>query len=121
MRSRSSTTSAATRKGPDESQRLARLPRGGGGWRPCPLPARRGHRRTAPAASSRGTSVINVTGSFVLGVLTGLSLYHAFPADAKLVLGTGFCGAYTTFSTFTFETVRLAETGLTRTRSGTSW
>ncbi len=57
----------------------------------------------------RGTFVINVTGSFLLGVLTGLLLYHAFPSDPKIVLGTGFCGAYTTFSTFTYETVRLAE------------
>jgi CrcB protein len=61
-----------------------------------------------------GTCVVNVSGSFVLGVISGLALYHAFSADAKLVLGTGFCGAYTTFSTFTFETVRLAEAGLTR-------
>jgi fluoride exporter len=61
-----------------------------------------------------GTCFINVTGSFVLGLLSGFALYHAFPADAKLVLGTGFCGAYTTFSTFTFETIRLAETGFTR-------
>ena len=61
-----------------------------------------------------GTCVVNISGSFVLGLLSGLALYHAFPADAKLVLGTGFCGAYTTFSTFTFETVRLAEEGLTR-------
>jgi CrcB protein len=58
-----------------------------------------------------GTLVINVTGSFVLGCLTGLGLYHAFADTPRLVLGTGFCGAYTTFSTFTFETVRLAEEG----------
>jgi CrcB protein len=57
----------------------------------------------------RGTFVVNVTGSFLLGVLTGLLLYHAFPSDPKTVLGTGYCGAYTTFSTFTYETVRLAE------------
>ena len=57
----------------------------------------------------RGTLVVNVTGSFVLGVITGLTLYHAFGTTPKLVLGTGFCGAYTTFSTFSYETVRLAE------------
>ena len=58
-----------------------------------------------------GTGVVNLSGSFVLGLITGLALYHAFPEDARLVLGTGFCGAYTTFSTFTFETLRLAEGG----------
>jgi len=56
-----------------------------------------------------GTLVINVSGSFLLGVLAGLALYHAFPSTPKAILGTGFCGAYTTFSTFTHETVRLAE------------
>ena len=58
-----------------------------------------------------GTFVINVSGSLVLGFLTGLSLYHAFPDTPKVVLGTGFCGAYTTFSTFSYETVRLVEEG----------
>jgi CrcB protein len=58
-----------------------------------------------------GTFLINVTGSLVLGFLTGLALYHAFPQSPRLVLGTGFCGAYTTFSTFSFETVRLLEEG----------
>jgi CrcB protein len=58
-----------------------------------------------------GTFVINATGSFALGFLTGLGLYHAFPATPKVILGTGFCGAYTTFSTFTYETVTLIEEG----------
>lgn len=56
-----------------------------------------------------GTLVVNATGSFLFGVLTGLALFHAFPATPKVVLGTGFCGSYTTFSTFSYETVRLLE------------
>jgi fluoride exporter len=58
-----------------------------------------------------GTLAINVSGSLVLGLLTGLVLYHGLPETPRLVLGTGFCGAYTTFSTHTFETVRLIEEG----------
>jgi CrcB protein len=53
------------------------------------------------------TLAVNVLGSFVLGVLV------AAPVDGglALVVGTGFCGAFTTFSSFAFETVRLFETG----------
>ncbi len=58
-----------------------------------------------------GTFAVNVTGSFMLGLITGAALYHAFPSTPKIWLGTGFCGAYTTFSTFTFETIRLLEEG----------
>jgi CrcB protein len=58
-----------------------------------------------------GTFLINVTGSLALGFLTGLALYHGFPDTPKVVLGAGFCGAFTTFSTYTFETVRLVEEG----------
>lgn len=61
-----------------------------------------------------GTFAVNTTGSLVLGFLTGLALYHGFPDTPKTVLGTGFCGAYTTFSTHTFETVRLLEDGTHR-------
>jgi fluoride exporter len=61
-----------------------------------------------------GTLIVNVTGSFVLGFLTGLALYHAFPSTPRTILATGFCGAYTTFSTFAYEIVRLAEGGARR-------
>ena len=58
-----------------------------------------------------GTWVVNVTGSLALGIVTGLVLYHGLGDAPKAVVGTGFVGAYTTFSTFGYETVRLAEEG----------
>lgn len=58
-----------------------------------------------------GTFLINVTGSLLLGLITGLSLSGTLPDVDKALLGTGFCGAYTTFSTFTFETLTLVEDG----------
>jgi fluoride exporter len=58
-----------------------------------------------------GTFVVNVSGCLVLGTISGLGLYHGLDPATRTVLGTGGMGAYTTFSTFTFETVRLAEEG----------
>jgi fluoride exporter len=56
-----------------------------------------------------GTLIVNVTGSFALGLVTGLALYHGLAATPKTVIGTGFIGAYTTFSTYAYETVDVAE------------
>jgi CrcB protein len=56
-----------------------------------------------------GTTVINVSGSLLLGLVTGLALTHGLPTEWRVVLGTGFLGGYTTFSTASFETVRLAQ------------
>lgn len=58
-----------------------------------------------------GTFVVNVSGCLVVGAITGLGLYHGLGATTRTVVGSGGMGAYTTFSTFTFETVRLAEEG----------
>ena len=56
-----------------------------------------------------GTALINVTGSFVLGVLTGLALGAVLPPEWELILGTGVMGGYTTFSTASVETMRLVQ------------
>ena len=58
-----------------------------------------------------GTFAVNVFGSFVLGATAGAVLTAAGPAWVLTLVGTGFCGALTTFSTFGFETVRLVEDG----------
>jgi CrcB protein len=56
-----------------------------------------------------GTLLINISGSLLLGVLTGLTLAHGAPTALRTVAGAGFCGGYTTFSTASFETVRLLQ------------
>jgi CrcB protein len=56
-----------------------------------------------------GTLVINVSGSFILGILAGLVIAHGASTDLRTIAGTGFCGGYTTFSAASVETVRLAE------------
>lgn len=56
-----------------------------------------------------GTYIINATGAFILGLITGLALYQGLGPAPSALIGTGFCGAFTTFSTFSWETVRLIE------------
>lgn len=59
-----------------------------------------------------GTFVINVSGSFVLGLLFGLAIERSvLPAEIRAPLMIGFLGAYTTFSTLMLETWRLVEAG----------
>ena len=65
----------------------------------------------AGTAFPLGTLVINLSGSFVLGLLLGVLENHVTPPALRLALATGFLGAYTTFSTFTYETIRLVEEG----------
>jgi fluoride exporter len=59
-----------------------------------------------------GTFVVNVTGCFVLGLIFTVLTERFLPHPAvRSALTIGFLGAYTTFSTFAFETMRLAEDG----------
>jgi CrcB protein len=80
------------------------------------------HEVVQSRAASRfpwGTVVVNVTGSFLLGLLVGLATYQGLDPDVRTVVGTGFVGAYTTFSSFSYDTFGLFESGATggRTRA----
>ena len=55
--------------------------------------------------------VVNASGSLILGVLTGLVLYHGLGPHVLAVAGVGLCGGYTTWSTASWETIHLLHTG----------
>lgn len=55
------------------------------------------------------TMIINITGSLILGALAGFVAANSLPTGLCLILGVGFCGGYTTFSTASYESVRLLE------------
>jgi CrcB protein len=61
-----------------------------------------------------GTFAVNIVGSLVLGATAGAVATADGPAWVLTLVGTGFCGALTTFSAFGFETVRLVEDGSLR-------
>jgi fluoride exporter len=66
-------------------------------------------RALIPSSYPVGTTVVNVTGSFLLGLVTGLATSQLMPHQWQMVASSGFLGGYTTFSTASFETVRLIE------------
>ena len=77
------------------------------------LPVALGFARAWPRPFPLGTLAINVGGSFVLGWFATWAASRAGLDPAwRLAVATGFVGAFTTFSTFEYETRRLAEAGL---------
>lgn len=58
-----------------------------------------------------GTLAVNLTGALAMGVVVGAAIYHHLGPQPEVVIATGFLGAYTTFSTLTLESLRLAEDG----------
>jgi CrcB protein len=63
--------------------------------------------RRWPHEIAIGTTVINVMGSFIAGVVVGGALAHGLSPTLRTIVVTGFCGGLTTWSTAMFETVRL--------------
>lgn len=61
------------------------------------------------AAYPVATTIINLSGSFALGLVTGLAVGRLLDPSWQLVIGTGLLGGYTTFSTASFEVARLLE------------
>jgi len=56
-----------------------------------------------------GTFTVNVLGSLILGVITGAVTAGVASPEVQLAVGAGLCGALTTYSTFSYETLRLLE------------
>jgi len=56
-----------------------------------------------------GTFAVNVFGSLILGIVAGAVAADGASPQVQLAVGTGFCGALTTYSTFSYETLRLLE------------
>lgn len=71
-------------------------------------------RRWFPRGPSPGILVVNLLGSFVLGVLVGLMATRLVEDRWRLLVGVGFCGSFTTFSTFVVELAELFDQGQRR-------
>ena len=72
-----------------------------------------GFSRLIPSSSIfyYGTFAANVIGSLILGIIVGLSLKNIAGTDTRLFFITGFCGGFSTFSTFSHETLQLFQSG----------
>jgi CrcB protein len=67
--------------------------------------------KSDPGRFPMSTFLINLLGSFILGMVLSYALKTEFSPNVKLLLATGFCGGFTTFSTFSIEVIQLWQAG----------
>jgi CrcB protein len=58
-----------------------------------------------------GTLTVNIVGCFIIGVIYGLTLRNLASPEIRFLLATGFCGGFTTFSSFSYESLALLRDG----------
>ena len=97
-------------EGPGTYESLARSPERSDRVR-RPLPGRGLRRKLFRSGFPWGTFIVNVSGSFLIGVVLSFVGGGLLPAGARPFLAVGVLGGYTTFSTYTHETLQLIQDG----------
>ena len=64
-----------------------------------------------PSSIPLSTLSVNIIGSFIIGIIYALAEKSKISAEVRILIATGFCGGFTTFSSFTFENVKLLQDG----------
>ncbi len=64
-----------------------------------------------PSYIPLSTLAVNVIGSFIIGIIYALAEKNKVSAEVRILIATGFCGGFTTFSSFAFENVKLLQDG----------
>ena len=65
--------------------------------------------KTFPSAFPYGTFAVNIVGCLIIGIIFGLSERFDWLPEWRLLLATGFCGGFTTFSSFAYENIALLQ------------
>lgn len=67
--------------------------------------------KTYPSFIPLGTLSVNIIGSFIIGIIYALAEKSKISAEVRILIATGFCGGFTTFSSFAFENIKLIQDG----------
>ena len=64
-----------------------------------------------PTSIPLGTLAVNIIGSFIIGIIYALAEKMKISAEIRILIASGFCGGFTTFSSFAFENIKLMQDG----------